>query len=72
MDIFELQRRFEQINKDLVELRKRIDRLEFDKADKVHYPQYSPAEWPQSPKWVPFTYPTYQYPNVTCSTGEKV
>lgn len=71
MDIFELQRRFNQISTELDELRKRVARLEFDKADKVHYPQYSPVEWPQNPKWVPATYP-HHFPTVICSTGEKV
>lgn len=72
MDVFELIRRFKELEDKIAELQKYVANLDNNKADKVHYPQYNPVEWPQTPKWTqPSTYP-HSFPNIICSTGEKV
>lgn len=67
MDIFELVRRFRELEDKVAELQKHVANLERNKTDKITYPYIPPSyTYPH-----PATYP-HSFPNIICSTGEKV
>ena len=68
MDVFELIRRFKELEDKVAELQKHVANLERNKTDKITYPYIPPSyTWPQYTNQQPAMYPT-----VTCSTGEKI
>lgn len=68
MDIFELVRRFRELEDKVAELQKHVANLERNKTDKITYPYIPPSyTYPQQPTMYP-----HSFPNIICSTGEKV